>query len=170
MMTCRIDGRSKSGSSSSDAGSTVIVVGSLLVIVGTVVVKSLPALRLSMLTQTPKGGYYLGKKAGSSTRSSGRSISRPGRRCWPSLLSLPIVLYLNLYAEKVFGPGHVHPLFARRPLGHSLDRLRGVRVHRHDVPRAAGLAARRHHRRSRCSSSRSWPGPWTRSSGSSPRP
>ena len=45
-------------------GSTVVVLGSLLVIIGTVVVKSLPAMKLSMITQTPKGGYYLGKEGG----------------------------------------------------------------------------------------------------------
>ena len=40
--------------------SAVTVLGSLLLILGTVVWRGLPALDLDMLTQTPKGGYYLG--------------------------------------------------------------------------------------------------------------
>lgn len=45
-------------------GSTTLVIGSLLAIIGTIVWKSLPALKLSMITQAPKGGYYLGKEGG----------------------------------------------------------------------------------------------------------
>ena len=44
--------------------SLALVVGSVVAILGTVLVKGLPALNLAMLTQTPKGGYYLGKEGG----------------------------------------------------------------------------------------------------------
>jgi phosphate transport system permease protein len=40
--------------------SFLLVAGSLGIILVTVIVKGLPALNLDMLTQTPKGGYYLG--------------------------------------------------------------------------------------------------------------
>ena len=45
-------------------GSAAIVLVSLLLILGTILWKSIPALSLSMLTQTPKGGFYLGKEGG----------------------------------------------------------------------------------------------------------
>jgi len=80
--------------------STVIVTGSLLVIIGTIVVKSLPALRLSMLTQTPKGGYYLGKEGGILNAIIGSLYLASGATLLAVLLSLPIVLYLNLYPKK----------------------------------------------------------------------
>ena len=80
--------------------STVIVTGSLLIIIGTIVVKSLPALRLTMLTQTPKGGYYLGKEGGILNAIVGSLYLASGATLLAVLLSLPIVLYLNLYPKK----------------------------------------------------------------------
>ena len=44
--------------------SFVLVGGSLLLIVGTVLVRGLPGLTWDMLTQTPKGGFYMGKEGG----------------------------------------------------------------------------------------------------------
>ena len=44
--------------------SLFLVLGSLLTIILIVLFKGLPALSLSMLTQTPQGGYYLGKEGG----------------------------------------------------------------------------------------------------------
>lgn len=43
---------------------TFAVAGSLFAVVGIVLWKGLPALDLAMITQTPKGGYYLGKEGG----------------------------------------------------------------------------------------------------------
>jgi phosphate transport system permease protein len=83
--------------------STVIVIGSLLLIVGTIIVKSLPALRLSMITQTPKGGYYLGKEGGILNAIVGSLYLASGATLLAILLSLPIALYLNLYAKKASG-------------------------------------------------------------------
>lgn len=80
--------------------STVVVTSSLLVIVGTVVVKSLPALRLSMLVQTPKGGYYLGKEGGILNAIMGSLYLASGATLLAVLLSLPVVLYLNLYLKR----------------------------------------------------------------------
>lgn len=44
--------------------SLAIVVGSLFIVVAVIVWNGTPALSLSMITQTPKGGYYLGKEGG----------------------------------------------------------------------------------------------------------
>ena len=80
-------------------GSTVVVVSSLLLILGTVVVKSLPALRLSMIFQTPKGGYYLGKEGGILNAILGSLYLAGGATLFAVVASLPVVLYLNLYAR-----------------------------------------------------------------------
>ena len=98
--------------------STVVVTASLLVIVGTIVVKSLPALRLSMLVQTPKGGYYLGKEGGILNAIVGSLYLASGATLLAVLLSLPVVLYLNLYARK----SSVLAMFTR----FSLDVLWGI--------------------------------------------
>jgi len=80
--------------------STVVVIGSLLLIIGTIVFKSIPALSLSMITQTPKGGYYLGKEGGILNAIIGSLYLASGATLLSVLLSLPIVLYLNLYSRK----------------------------------------------------------------------
>jgi phosphate transport system permease protein len=81
-------------------GSTVVVIGSLLLIIGTVVVKSLPAMKLSMITQTPKGGYYLGKEGGILNAIVGSLYLASGATLLAVLLSLPIVIFLNIYTRK----------------------------------------------------------------------
>jgi phosphate transport system permease protein len=81
-------------------GSTILVIASLLAIVGTIIWKSLPALKLSMITQTPKGGYYLGKEGGILNAIVGSLYLGVGATLLALLFSLPIVLYLNLYTKK----------------------------------------------------------------------
>jgi phosphate transport system permease protein len=81
-------------------GSTALVVASLLAIIGTIVWKGLPAMKLSMITQTPKGGYYLGKEGGILNAIVGSLYLGVGATVLALLLSLPVVLYLNLYTKK----------------------------------------------------------------------
>jgi phosphate transport system permease protein len=78
-------------------GSTALVIGSLIVIVGTIVWKSVPALTLSMVTRTPKGGFYLGKEGGILNAIVGSLDLALGATALAFLLSLPLALYLNLY-------------------------------------------------------------------------
>lgn len=80
--------------------STFLVVGSLLLIIMTIVWKGFPSLRLSMITQTPKGGYYLGKEGGILNAIVGSLYLAGGATVLAILLSLPVVLYLNLYTRK----------------------------------------------------------------------
>ncbi len=82
------------------AASTIIVLGGLVLILGTIIVKSLPALRLSMLLQTPKGGYYLGREGGILNAILGSLYLASGATLFAAVFSLPIVLYLNQYARK----------------------------------------------------------------------
>ncbi len=79
--------------------STVVVVGSLVLILATVVVKGLPALDLAMLTQTPQGGYYLGKEGGILNAITGSLALAGGATLLDFLLGLAVVLYLQLFAR-----------------------------------------------------------------------
>ena len=75
--------------------STVVVVGSLGVILSTIVLKGLPSLDLSMLTQAPKGGYYLGKEGGILNAILGSLCLAGGSTAVAFLLSLPVALFLQ---------------------------------------------------------------------------
>ena len=77
--------------------SAAIVLLSLLLILGTILWKSIPALSLSMLTKTPKGGFYLGKEGGILNAIVGSLDLALGATALAFLLSLPLVLYLNVY-------------------------------------------------------------------------
>ena len=77
--------------------SAAVVLLSLLLILGTILWKSVPALSLSMLTKTPKGGFYLGKEGGILNAIAGSLYLAAGATVLAFLLSLPLALYLNLY-------------------------------------------------------------------------
>ena len=81
-------------------GSFLIVAGSLGLILLTVVVKGLPALTLDMLTKIPQGGFYLGKEGGILNAIVGSLYLAGGATLLAMLLSLPIVLYLAMYATR----------------------------------------------------------------------
>ena len=80
--------------------STTIVVGSLLAVFAVVVLKGAPALSISMLTQTPTGGYYLGKEGGILNAIMGSLYLAGGATALAFLLSFPIAVYLNEYAGR----------------------------------------------------------------------
>ena len=76
------------------------ILGTLLVILLTVVVKGLPALDLAMVTQTPRGGFYLGKEGGVLNAIVGSLYLAGGATLLALVVSIPIVVYLNVYAKK----------------------------------------------------------------------
>jgi phosphate transport system permease protein len=80
--------------------SAAIVFLSLLLIIGTILWKAVPALSFSMLTRTPKGGFYLGKEGGILNAIVGSLYLAVGATVLAFLLSLPLALYLNLYKGK----------------------------------------------------------------------
>ncbi|MFO7732850.1 MAG: phosphate ABC transporter permease PstA [Candidatus Aminicenantes bacterium] len=79
------------------AVSAAFVIGCLLLIVGAILWKSVPALNLSMLTRTPQGGFYLGREGGILNAIVGSLYLAGGATLLAFLVSLPLVLYLNLY-------------------------------------------------------------------------
>jgi phosphate transport system permease protein len=76
------------------------VAGGLGWILITVIVKGLPALDLAMLTQVPKGGYYLGKAGGILNAIVGSLYLAGGATLLAFSLSLPLALYLEVYAPR----------------------------------------------------------------------
>ena len=80
--------------------SFALVVGSLGLILITIIVKGLPALNLAMITQTPKGGYYLGKEGGILNAIIGSLYLAIGGTLLAMLFSLPMALYLEAYARR----------------------------------------------------------------------
>jgi len=81
-------------------GSAVMVLGSLVLILCTVVWRGLPALNLEMLTQTPKGGYYLGGAGGILNAIIGSLYLAGGATVLALAISLPIALYLQFYVTR----------------------------------------------------------------------
>ena len=81
-------------------GSFLFVVGGLVFILITIVIKGLPALSLDMLTQTPKGGFYLGKEGGILNAIVGSIYLATGATILALAISIPIVLYLTTYAHR----------------------------------------------------------------------
>lgn len=81
--------------------SAVIVTASLGAVLVVVLVRGLPALSLSMITQVPKGGYYLGGEGGVLNAITGSLCLAGGATLAAFLLSLPLVLY----QQREFGGG-----------------------------------------------------------------
>jgi len=80
--------------------STILIVGILLSVLIVVLFKGAPALSISMLTQTPKGGYYLGKEGGILNAIVGSLYLAGGATIISFIISLSTALYLNEYAGK----------------------------------------------------------------------
>ena len=80
--------------------STLVIICTLALILATVIVKGLPAMSLAMITQAPKGGFYLGKEGGILNAIVGSVYLATGATFLAILISLPVVLYLNVYAAK----------------------------------------------------------------------
>jgi phosphate transport system permease protein len=79
--------------------SFLIVAGSLGLILWTILQKGLPALSWEMLSQSPQGGYYLGKGGGILNAILGSLYMAGGGTVLAFLLSLPIALYLETYLK-----------------------------------------------------------------------
>lgn len=75
----------------------LVVFACLVAIVGTIVVKGWSTLNWEMVSQTPKGGFYLGKGGGVLNAIVGSAYLALGATLLATLIGLPIALYLNLY-------------------------------------------------------------------------
>jgi len=82
--------------------SFIVVAGSLGLILYTVILKGLPSLNVAMITQIPKGGYYLGKEGGILNAILGSLYLATGGTLIALIISIPIALYLEIYAGHTF--------------------------------------------------------------------
>ena len=77
-----------------------LVAGSLGWILLTLIIKGAPALTWAMVSQVPKGGFYLGKEGGILNAIIGSLYLAAGGTFIALLLSLPIALGLNVYLKR----------------------------------------------------------------------
>ena len=80
--------------------SVLLTVSALIAILATIIVKGLPYLSWSMISQAPKSGYYLGKEGGILNAILGSVYLTTGATFLAFIISLPVTLYLNIYARK----------------------------------------------------------------------
>jgi phosphate transport system permease protein len=76
-----------------------MVAASLAYILWIVISKGLPSISWAMLTQNPKGGYYLGKEGGILNAILGSLYMAGGGTLLALVIGLPIALYLGVYIK-----------------------------------------------------------------------
>ena len=77
--------------------SFILVTSCLAFILWTILSKGLPALNLAMITEIPKGGYYMGKEGGILNAILGSLYLALGGTLLALLVSLPTALYLETF-------------------------------------------------------------------------
>ena len=76
---------------------TCIIIFSLFLIVFSVLKKGIPSLSFSMLTQTPKGGFYFGKEGGILNAIIGSVYLAFGATLLAFIIGLPAALYMHAW-------------------------------------------------------------------------
>lgn len=79
---------------------TLLILLSLVWILATILHKGIPYFSWEMVSQTPKGGFYLGKGGGVLNAIIGSLFLAGGATILALVISLPVVLYLNVYRRK----------------------------------------------------------------------
>ncbi len=77
--------------------SLICIVGVLGLILWTIISKGIPAMSWEMISQVPKGGFYMGKEGGILNAIIGSAYLASGGTLLAALVSLPIALYLKTY-------------------------------------------------------------------------
>jgi phosphate transport system permease protein len=76
---------------------TIILFSALFLIVWTIVRKGFPAMSLDMVTKIPEGGFYIGKGGGLLNAIAGSIFLVFGSTIMGLCISIPVVIYINLY-------------------------------------------------------------------------
>ena len=79
--------------------SLFIVMGSLLAVFAIVIIKGLPALNIAMVTETPRGGYYLGGGGGILNAIIGSLYLAAGAVILSTIISIPTAWCLQNYSR-----------------------------------------------------------------------
>ncbi len=80
--------------------SAFIIVFSLLAILYTIVSKGFPSMSWDMVSKIPEGGFYIGKGGGILNAIIGSMYVAGGATILALIISIPIVLYINVYLPK----------------------------------------------------------------------
>ncbi len=80
--------------------STSIIIGTLFLIVWTIIKRGLPSISWDMVTKVPGEGFYIGKEGGLLNAITGSIFLIFGSTFLGLIISIPIVIYLNLYLPK----------------------------------------------------------------------
>ncbi len=79
---------------------TLVIMGSLFMILITIVKRGLPAMSWDMISKVPSGGFYLGKEGGLLNAIVGSLMMVAGSTVLGLAISIPIVIYINVYLPK----------------------------------------------------------------------
>jgi len=79
---------------------TGIILMSLLLLLSSILMKGLPSLSWEMIASEPKGGFYLGKSGGVLNAIAGSFYLAGGATLLAFFVSVPVVLYMNVYRKK----------------------------------------------------------------------
>ncbi|HXA02206.1 MAG TPA: phosphate ABC transporter permease PstA [Cytophagaceae bacterium] len=79
---------------------TLVILSSLILILASILIKGLPSISWEMISQTPQDGYYTGKGGGVLNAIVGSIYLAGGATLLAFFISLPVVLYLNIYKNK----------------------------------------------------------------------
>lgn len=77
-----------------------LIVGVLLMILFSILYRGLPSMSWSMISETPKGGYYYGKEGGVLNAIIGSLYLAVGATLLAIVIGLPVALYMNVYARR----------------------------------------------------------------------
>jgi len=80
--------------------SFILAVFTFLVMMTVIIVKGLPGLNWNMVSQVPKGGYYVGGQGGILNAILGSIYLALGATLIAALISIPVVLFINVYLKK----------------------------------------------------------------------
>ncbi|HLT34195.1 MAG TPA: ABC transporter permease subunit [Aquaticitalea sp.] len=79
--------------------SGILITGSLFFIIGTILYKGLPHLSWEMVSQTPQGGFYIGKEGGILNAILGSLYLATLSTLLATFIGIPIAIYLDVYVK-----------------------------------------------------------------------
>jgi phosphate transport system permease protein len=79
---------------------TLIIMGALFLILYTIVRRGAPAMNWDMITKIPSGGFYIGKEGGLLNAIAGSVFIVLGSTFLGLVISIPIVIYCNIYLKE----------------------------------------------------------------------
>ncbi len=80
--------------------SLILIIGVFLLILVSIIYKGLPSLSWSMITQTPKGGFYYGKEGGVLNAITGSLYLSFGATLLAVIIGIPVALMMNVHLKK----------------------------------------------------------------------